>query len=86
MRSPILVLPGADTITAAEERKIVEEAMARIKALLPAGALQRLALYLEAMALERENGGLEARFNTNDGRVCSADFYRRTHWSSKKKA
>lgn len=82
VRRPILVIADPLETISTDEARVVENSLARIRALLPPGMLQLLSLYLEAFTRERTSGGLDVKFNMHEGRYMSMDVLRRVHYAS----
>lgn len=85
VRPPVIVSLDRDGGVAIEpEDAEVEKALARLLSLVDRELLVLLSYHVEAMAMEKAHGSLDATLNMNAGRVQSADFDRRTHWQRKK--
>jgi hypothetical protein len=63
------------------EDRDVEMALASFRALLPKDLLMLLSFHLTGMNREQMYGRLVVSFNLKAGKVLSADFERKTHWS-----
>jgi len=73
-RDPILITGAAPTPAQ------IDDAVATIKAIMHPTLLVLFGLHLEALAVERANGGLDVELNMHCGNVDAAKFLRRTHW------